>query len=146
MKNIVLPIDFSEVSPLAVKQAGELAKAMGSHLWLIHVADPEPDFVGYDAGPAVVRQQVAEQMRDEHRDLQGLADELRGEGVEVTPLAVQGPTVASIVSEIENRNADLVVMGSHGHGAVYRKLMGSVCEGVLHAAKCPVLIVPRVKE
>ncbi|MGL5938967.1 MAG: universal stress protein, partial [Waterburya sp.] len=39
----------------------------------------------------------------------------------------------------------MIVLGSHGHGAVYRTLVGSVSEGIIHKASCPVLIVPAKK-
>jgi nucleotide-binding universal stress UspA family protein len=50
--------------------------------------------------------------------------------------------VEKILAQMEKLDADLVIMGSHGHGAIYRTLLGSVSEGVLHDAACPVLIVP----
>jgi nucleotide-binding universal stress UspA family protein len=47
-----------------------------------------------------------------------------------------------ILAEIHKLQADLVIMGSHGRGAIYRTLLGSTSEGVLHRSSCPVLIVP----
>jgi nucleotide-binding universal stress UspA family protein len=146
IKNVLVPIDFSEQTEGVLAVAAELAESLGAHIWLIHIADPEPDFVGYGPGPEVVRQQVATRLRDEHRDLHALADRLRSQGLEVTALAIQGPTVDRIVSEVEKLSANIVIMGSHGHGALYRTLLGSVSEGVLHRANCPVLIVPPQRE
>ncbi|MBW2274656.1 MAG: universal stress protein, partial [Deltaproteobacteria bacterium] len=47
-----------------------------------------------------------------------------------------------ILAEAKRLAADMIVMGSHGHGALYRALLGSVSEGVLHKATCPLTIVP----
>ncbi|NOR45584.1 MAG: universal stress protein, partial [Candidatus Delongbacteria bacterium] len=51
MKNILAPIDFSDVSEKVIFEAAEFAKAFSCKLWLLHVAAPEPDFVGYTVGP-----------------------------------------------------------------------------------------------
>ena len=142
MKKLLVPIDFSDHTPAVLRAASELGAALEAKLWLVHIADPEPDFVGYEPGPDVVRDQVAEKLRGEHTRLHELADELRDRGLDVTALAIQGPTVQSILSEAEKLGVDLIVLGSHGHGAIYRSLVGSVSEGVLHRSTCPVLIVP----
>ena len=57
-------------------------------------------------------------------------------------LHIQGSLVEKILTSAETHAADLIVMGSHGHGALYELLVGSVTSGVLHGAKCPVLVVP----
>ncbi len=142
MQNIIAAVDFSEVAESVLSRSAEIAKGLACQLWLVHVAAPEPDFVGYEAGPQSVRDQVAKHLKDEHLQLQESAQSLRDQGIEATALLIQGPTVATILREAEKLNADLIVLGSHGHGQVLRSLLGSVSEGVLHKAKTPVLIVP----
>jgi nucleotide-binding universal stress UspA family protein len=142
MKNLLVPVDLSASQPAVVAKAVELARALDGGLWLLHVAEPDPGFVGYDAGPQVVRDDVALRYREEHRSLQHTADELRSAGVDVTALLVQGATVETILTEAERLEADLIVMGSHGHGALYQALLGSVSSGVLSKTRRPVLIVP----
>ena len=66
---IVVPVDFSDVTPQVVRHATEMAKAFGSRIILLHISEPEPDFVGYEAGPQAVRATVARDFRTEHRDL-----------------------------------------------------------------------------
>ena len=51
-----------------------------------------------------------------------------------------------ILHEATEQDAGLIVMGSHGHGAIYNLLVGSVAEGVLKGVSCPVLIVPSEKK
>ena len=142
MEKVLVPIDFSDHTPAVLRAASELASALNAKLWLVHIADPEPDFVGYDAGPEGVRDRVAEHLREEHRDLQARAETLRERGIDARALLVQGPTVEVILREAEKLGAELIVLGSHGHGAVFRALLGSTSEGVLHKAQVPVLIVP----
>jgi len=142
MKTIVVAIDFSSVTADVLERAAELGKGLSAAVWLVHVAAPDPDFVGYDAGPTTVRDQVAHEMRDTHRRVQDEADALRARGVNATALQVQGPTVETILHEAERLHADVIVLGSHGHSALHRALLGSISEGVLHRATCPILIVP----
>lgn len=142
MKNIIALVDFSDVTEAVVREAAELAKALRCAVYLLHVAAPDPDFVGYEAGPKSVRDTVAQKVRKEHLDLQSLEGGLKGEGIEAHALLVQGPTVEKALAEIERLKACRVVMGSHGHGALRHLLVGSVTEGILRKAKCPVVVVP----
>ncbi len=141
--NILVPIDFSDATQGVCHQAGQLARDRGAHVRLVHVAEPDPNFVGYDAGPDVVRGQVASEYRKEHERLRELADAMRASfDVEVTPLLVQGETVSSIMDLAARHDADYIVMGTHGRGVVYQVLIGSTSEGVLRRASCPVLLIP----
>lgn len=142
MKNILAAIDFSPVSDAVIEQATGLAEAFGAALWLLHVAAPDPDFVGYEPGPQSVRQSVAAGLHDEHRRLQERSAALRERGVDCTALLVQGSTPDTIVREADRLGVDVVVLGSHGHGVIHRALVGSVSEHVLHHANRPLLIVP----
>lgn len=142
MKNILVAIDFEETSNAVLERATELVSASAGKLWLIHVAAPDPDFVGQDAGPQSVRDPGAGWLPEEQRALQGTAAILRDRGLDTTALLVYGPTVATILKEARKLDADLIVMGSHGRGALLRTLLGSTCEGVLHRTEIPILIVP----
>ena len=142
MENILVPLDFSEATLEVLDHASLLARSLSAKLWLIHVAASEPDFIGYGTGPQTVRDQVASELRDEHRRTQQVAEKLRRSGLAATALCPQGATVKTILYEAEKLKVDLIVMGSHGRGAIYRALLGSVSEGVLRKATCPVMIVP----
>jgi nucleotide-binding universal stress UspA family protein len=139
---ILVSVDLSEATPRILQAAGRLARSLSGKLWLLHVAEPEPDFVGYEAGPDVVRDQVAREFRDEHRKVQEYADSMREDGIAATALLIQGPIVDTVIAEAERLGADLLVVGSHGYGAVYDLLVGSVSRGILKHAEIPVLVVP----
>jgi nucleotide-binding universal stress UspA family protein len=144
MKCILAAIDFSPVSRNVIEQAESLAKAFSAELILIHVAAPDPAFVGYEAGPQAVRDVVGEELRRDHRSLQEIADGLRARQFKAKALFVQGPAVETILKEAERVGADAIVVGSHRHGTVHRALLGSVSEGVIRAAQRPVLVMPAV--
>ena len=139
---ILAAIDFSPVTEQVVATLMQMAATLPAQVWLIHVAPPDPAFVGYEAGPDVVRGQVAVELHASHQKLQKLADRLRAAGVETTALQLQGKTVDTVIAEAERLPASLIVLGSHGDGAVYNMLVGSVAEGIVRASKVPILLVP----
>jgi len=141
MDNILAAIDFSDVTDEVLKKAAELAKQLSAHLWIVHVAAPEPEFVGYDEEPSHERDWRAKTLREEHRLIQEKADSL-DDAIEVTPLLLQGPTVKVLLHEALKLKADLLVVGSHGRSAVYNMLVGNVTESLLRSASHPILIVP----
>jgi nucleotide-binding universal stress UspA family protein len=142
MKSILAAIDFSAVTPRLLSLSTELAKRYDAKLWIIHVAAPDPDFIGFKTGPQYIRDHRAEQLRQEHIDAQALAAEAGEKGVEAEALLVQGPTAETLLNEVDRLKIDLVVIGSHGRSALYRAFVGSVSEQVLSECKVPVLVVP----
>jgi len=142
MKNILAPIDFSDITKEVIEQAANLARTFSGKLWLIHVALPDPAFAFYEKGLLSVRDSIAEELHEEHRQLQNIAKDIRNRGIDVNPLLVQGSTIEIILKEASKVKADLIVLGSHGHGALYTALMGSVTKGILSKAPCPLFIIP----
>ncbi len=142
---ILIAIDLSESSERVIGQMKEFAKALSAKIWLLHVAEPDPDFVGHDVDPKVMRDAIAKRFHKEHQELQRIAEELRATGLDCTALLVQGATAETILNEAEKLSVDMLVLGSHGKGAVARLLIGSTSEAVLHKSPVPVLIVPTHK-
>jgi len=143
--NILTCVDLSESTDRIVARAVEIAKAVSAKLWFLHVAEPEPDFVGYEVGPQSVRDSLSIKFREQHRMLQEIADRVRKRGVDATALLVQGSTVETILAKAAKLGADMIIVGTHGRGAMYQLLVGSVSEGLLHDSECPILIVPTHK-
>ena len=141
-QTLLVPVDFSNVTAKMVETAQTLALAFKSRVVLLHVVEPEPDFVGFDVGPVTVRSSVAKEFREEHKQLEPLKQQLEKAGVETVALQIQGPTIAKILQEADQQNAGMIIIGSHGHGALHHLLTGNVAAGVLKSAKCPVLMVP----
>ena len=139
---ILVAVDFSAVSGKMLAAVREIPRGDGLKVFLVHVAEPDPEFVGWETGPDVVRDQVAAEFQRERRDVEAMAAELRADGIDATALVVQGPTVATILDEVERRGAELLIVGSHGHGAAYDLTVGSVSAGVIRKTSVPVLVVP----
>ncbi|HSH76231.1 MAG TPA: universal stress protein [Longimicrobiales bacterium] len=143
--NILMAIDFSSVTDAMIEALPICEGSSGgfSQIYVVHAAEPDPAFVGWEGGPYVVRSQMAEKFRGEHRDLAAIADRLRvGRTVKVTPLLMQGPTVETILEQAQKLEAGLIVVGSHGHGAAYDLTVGSISSGLIRRSPVPVLVVP----
>ena len=148
--NILVAIDLSESPQIVVEQAKKLAQALSAKIWLLHVANVNPDLsfspvgsdkVTYlDAGGA--RDLIAKKFRNEHRLLQQFSQELRSVGLDCTALLVEGSTAKTILNEAAKLSADMVILGSKGKGAIGRFLLGSISEDILRKSPVPVLIVP----
>ena len=143
---LLVAIDFSDPTDLIMRVAKRMAASLDASVWIVHAAEPEPDFVGYDAGPEVVRGQVAKELREEHRSLQKYADQLRDAGIETKAILVQGPTVDTLLEMAEKQDSDLIVVGSHGRGMVAEMFMGSVSQGLIRDGRYPITVVPVGRE
>ena len=97
MKTILVPVDFSDVTTRVVETARSLARAFGSRLVLLHVSEPEPDFIGFEPGPMAVRTAVARDFKKEHQKLEELSASTAVDGFQVLALHVQGPLVDKVL-------------------------------------------------
>ena len=139
---ILVGVDLSEATEKIVKKVEDLAKTLSAKVWLLHVTVPEPDYVGFDMESEAVREALAKRFHGEHCQIQEISDRLRKAGLDTTALLVQGLTVETILHKASKLDVDMIVVGSHGRGAMYQLLVGSVSEGVLHGSEYPVLVVP----
>lgn len=139
--NYLIAVDFSPVTADVMRWTGKHARKT-DRIFVLHAAEPNPVFVGYEAGPEVVRKQVADEYKREHKEVQKLAEKLRKKGLKAKSLLVQGGAVKTILGQAKKHKADLIVMGSHGHGAVFQLLVGSIATGVLQKSPLPVLLIP----
>lgn len=139
---LLVPLDLSAATPAVLAAVRGIAAREATQVYLLHVAEPDPAFVGYEAGTDTVRDQVAQEYRGQHRDLQAHAEALRADGIAATALLIRGPVAQTILREAQRLPADLLVMATHGHGAVFDLLVGSVSHAVLRGTTVPLLLVP----
>lgn len=144
MKMIVAAVDFSNATPGVLSAAGKLAKAFGAQLHLIHIIEPQVPYTAYgftpEEFPAVPVYDTEVRVRADKK-LHELRAEL-GDLPGVTTQLVDGSPLNATIDYVEQVKADLVVVGSHGHGVVASLLLGSVAEGLVRKAVVPTLIVP----
>ncbi|MDD2846661.1 MAG: universal stress protein [Rhodoferax sp.] len=141
-KNILVPVDGSPTSMLAVTRAAALAKALGSAVTVLYVLDPYP-FTGVGADFAYGQAQYLSAATSEANAALDMAKKSMQEaGVTVNTLVGEGHAVHDgIVRAIESVGADLVIMGSHGRRGLEKLMLGSVTQRVLGVVHIPVLVV-----
>ena len=139
---LLAALDLSDAMPVLLRETRRWATLLQAPVWLIHVAEPDPDFIGYEPGPETVREAVAKKFHREHRQIEAAAQELRDAGLDATALLLQGPTAETLLREADRIGADAILMGTGGYGAIHDLLLGSVSRQVLRKATRPVLLVP----
>lgn len=139
---ILVAVDFSDVTDRLVGVVENLRSAREGELWLVHVSEPDPAFVGFEGGPDTVRDETAGRYRREHDELHALSSRLEEAGIRNTPLLVQGPVTEKILEQAAELGIEMLVIGSHGHGAAWELLVGSVSRQIIRRADVPVLVVP----
>lgn len=143
MKTLVVAVDFSSGTSKVMEAACQLAKALNEQIYLVHAVDDTPVYAVYglysEQAPMIneyseMAQKVAKRKLDE------LTAECSAELVKTELLLGRPQDV--ILDFAKKVNADIVVVGTHGHSAIGCVLMGSVATSLVRKAKFPVLVVP----
>ncbi|HWI08458.1 MAG TPA: universal stress protein [Solirubrobacteraceae bacterium] len=141
-RSIVVGTDGSDTARQAVRQAIELARAVGARIELVSAYEPVSD--------ARLREEIVvpedlhwiiNPRKDVVATLEAAAAEVRGAGVEVEVFARQGDPADAILDVAEERGSDLIVVGNKGMTGAKRFLLGSVPNKISHHAPCSVLII-----
>ena len=138
IKRILCPIDFSDTSELALEVASDFARDTLATLYIVHVEDnPVPFGPGLHGGlPSPID-------KDNHRLWATLPT---ATNVDFEHHLLLGPSKDTIVRFIDEKEIDLVVVGSHGRSGISRALVGSFAEELMRASPVPVLTVrPNMK-
>jgi nucleotide-binding universal stress UspA family protein len=148
LDELLVPVDFSACSVVALDKAAELAKSLGATLDVLHVWQA-PSFVATElmVGGAGSTQTLTEFVKAEtetkFREFLKAARE-RGIAIRHERL-VQGSPPAVIIDEAERGGHDLIALGTHGRTGLSHFLLGSVAEKVVRQASCPVLVIREAK-
>lgn len=145
MKNLLVAVDFSDVTDRVVSQAEQLARACGAKVWLLHCVHEDPVYATMGEVPVVLPspdENLSLRFAGEHQRLLRIATAMRASGIEAETLFEWGVPTFEILAQAKEHNVDLIIMGSHGHGALYQLVFGSVAKSVMHETTIPVLVVP----
>jgi len=138
-ETVLLPTDGSEASLSAAIHAGSLAQTNEATVRVVSVADSRNRFESPSSGLAPEAWEEAERERAEaaiDETVEYLPDD-----VDVERSVVMGIPQDEILDQIQQANADVVVMGTHSRSGIDRYLIGSVTERVMRHASVPVLTV-----
>jgi nucleotide-binding universal stress UspA family protein len=138
-ETIVWATDGSELADNALEHVRKLAEIHGSRIVAVHANELLPGRFG--GAPLLAdEQEIREKIADQ-------VEALRGAGFNVTlEIRSGGHDVATLLEHTaDDVDADLIVVGTHGHGGVAAALMGSVARALCHASHRPVLVVPPIR-
>ena len=138
LKRVLVPVDFSEPSRKALDYALSLARPFDAEVRLLHVVEalvlpPDVEVLDLEAFARTLNDEAAKclsKWRKEAASGSPVEEELRA-----------GTPYREIVAAADERNMDLIIMGTHGRTGLAGVLMGSTAERVMHHAPCPVLVV-----
>ena len=138
-ETIVWATDGSEIADRALPLVSELARCNSAKVVAVHADERLPGRLG--GAPALADED------DLRRKIAGQVEELRKAGIEATLKVEAGAkeTIAELIADAAREvSADVIVVGTHGHGGFAAAVLGSVTLSLLHHAPCPVLAVPPV--
>jgi nucleotide-binding universal stress UspA family protein len=142
LDHILIPTDFSACADHALTHAVDLAERFGARLHLLHVVNElDPDWYGItDAQKRAVK--LRDQIEAEARErLQALSPEDERDIETTVSLQLSFDVADSINEYVEEREVDLVVMGTHGRKGLDRLMLGNVADKIVRHAPCPVMTV-----
>ena len=142
LKNILVATDFSEAADAALGYGRAFARMFGSTLHVLHVTDDVYLRMGGDAYISALDTVQNDMAAAAHARLRTLLIDNDPAPLAVKEaVAISAAPAAAIVEYATANAVDLIIVGTHGRGAVAHLLMGSVAERVVRTASCPVLAV-----
>lgn len=143
MKTIVALVDLTDASAKVLNYTQELASALGSEVVLLHVMPMEFPVAAYGVeAPPIPIDPSPTRLRENESRMNEMLQVLSQGGITATALQARGPVASTVLNETSRLKADLVIMGSHHHSALYHLFVGSTTADVLKRAPFPVLVVP----
>lgn len=140
-KRILVATDFSAASDAALEYAVDLAKALHASVTAVHAYDI-PSYSYPDVAVPVPPEMEREIVKAATRSIHDACDRFAKNGVKIEALVVKGKAWAEIDRVADQKNADVIVLGTHARGPLGRVFLGSVAEKVVRTSKLAVLVVP----
>lgn len=138
LKNILVPIDFSDYSKNALKYAVQFAKQFSSKLLLVYVVEPMIYPADFSMGQVAIPSNDIDLHARAEEELKKLANEIN-EGIVIDTIIKTGKPFVEIIDTASEKDIDLIIIATHGHTGVEHLLFGSTAEKVVRKAPCPVL-------
>ena len=142
INNILVAVDFNDSVDQLLNYGESMAEKFGAKLWVVYVAAPDPDFVGYEAGPQYIRDFKADELKGNHKRLQELCDTFIGKEIDSEALLIQGSTVETLLEEVQKLKSDLLIVGTHKHSFLYNLFAEGVSTKLFENVNIPLLAIP----
>ncbi len=142
MVTIILPVDFSDASNHLIDGAVKFAKELNGKIHLIHVAPSDIGFAIGDMGFQYFPEIEQNEIKEELTQLNAMQEQIASKGVECVHILKQGVAGDIILEYAKEKNADYIVMGSHGRSGIYDVFVGSLTKELTRRSTVPVLVLP----
>jgi nucleotide-binding universal stress UspA family protein len=136
-KNILVAVDGSEHALKAAQVAGDMARSMEADLRVVTVYEPLPSYLG----EPYLQRAISECLGQAQSIMKEALNEIGSIPGELETEILEGTVAEAILTILETRNIDLVVMGTRGRGRLVSALLGSQSQKVVQLAPCPVLLM-----
>jgi nucleotide-binding universal stress UspA family protein len=142
MINIVLPVDFGESTEKLINGAMKFAKESGGKICLIHVAPADIGFAIGDMGFQYFPEVEQNEIKEELLRLNLIEQKIITLGVDCEHILKQGIAGDIILDYAKEKNADYIILGSHGRSGIYDVFVGSLTKEITRRSPVPVLVIP----
>ncbi len=141
-KQILVPLDGSTLAEQALPVAARLARASSGSIVLVRVANFPVDYGGgYTQAPLVTEQVIETELDNVDTYLRKIATSELLAGIPIKTESMFGQPLQDILSVVESRRADLIVICSHGRTGLRRWALGSIAQGLAHQSPVPLLVL-----
>jgi nucleotide-binding universal stress UspA family protein len=141
IRQILVAVDFSDVSANAYRAAADLAARLNAKLKVLHAVPMQAASLPMEGGAVYIEDLQAKQVEEARRKLDAFVQQYSGGGAGIEQCVRSGDPTTEINRAAEELRADMIVVGTHGRSGLSHLLMGSVAESVLREASVPVLCI-----
>lgn len=141
LKTILFPTDFSQGARAAMDHAVSLARDYKAKLILLYVIQDISIAEWYIPSSLSVTDLIEDMQKSASKEMDKWGEEVSGKVGDTEKMVVRGVPFVEIIRAAKEKNADLIVIGTHGRTGIDHMLFGSTAEKVVRKAPCPVLTV-----
>ena len=141
--NILVPIDFSEITDSVINEATLQSSAFDAEIVLLNVIQQIPNILLYEDALTYVpiETDFNEFKSQQEGILKSIKNRIQRKGIKCSVFSKSGEPAHEILNFCKENNVDRIVIGSHGHGALYHLVLGSISEKIVDKSKLPVTVV-----
>lgn len=142
MVNIVVPIDFSDKTDQLIDATVKFAKQINGKVFVIHVAPTDIGFAIGDMGFQYFPEVEQNEIKEELLQLNTIQQRFLAHDIDCEQILKQGLAKETILEYAQEKNADYLIVGSHGRSEVYDVFIGSLTKGLTKSSPVPVVVIP----
>ncbi len=141
IEKILFPVDFTTATDKILPFVKDMVNAFNAKLYVLHVIRSPEEFAGFEMGPAWYASLEKDLIEGAEKSMKRLVAEHLEDLADVETQVLVGDIVDTIVDYVDSNNIDMIIIGTHGRKGLEKVMFGSVAEGVIKDAPCPVLTI-----